>query len=161
MESLIDISQVLRPALPGWPGEPGFTLLESARISADCPVNTAAVSLSTHAGTHADAPLHYDAAGSDSAGTALEAYIGRCVVLDVRGCGARVEQDDIAWEALGDVRRVLLRTYERFPHHEWDGGSTAIAPDVIEHEPFEDPHAVAADRVVRVHRFGVLRIERG
>lgn len=132
MAALIDISQVLHPALPGWPGEPGFALRESARISPDCPVNTAALSLSTHAGTHADAPLHYDAAGVDSAGSGLEAYVGRCLVLDARGCGARVELDHIAWDTLGGARRVLFRTYERFPHAAWDEDFTAIAAEVIE-----------------------------
>ena len=132
MSSLIDISQVLHPALPGWPGEPGFDLRESARISPDCPVNTAALSLSTHAGTHADAPLHYDPAGADSAGTALEAYVGRCVVLDVRGCGARVEPRHVAWDTLGEARRVLFRTYERFPHAAWDDAFAAISAEVIE-----------------------------
>lgn len=132
MAALIDISQVLRPALPGWPGEPGFALRDRARISPGCPVNTAALSLSTHAGTHADAPLHYDPAGTDSAGTALEPYVGRCVVLDVRGCGARIEPHHVAWNALGDARRVLFRTYDRFPHAAWDDDFAAIAPEVIE-----------------------------
>ena len=129
---LIDISQVLRPALPGWPGEPSFEISASARIGADCPVNTAAVTLSTHAGTHADAPLHYDAHGTDSAQTALEPYIGACVVLDARGCGARIEAHHVAWDRIGQAKRVLFRTYERFPHDVWDPASTAIAPEVIE-----------------------------
>lgn len=132
MATLIDISQVLHPALPGWPGEPGFALREAARITPDCPVNTAEVSLSTHAGTHADAPLHYDPAGADCAGVALEAYVGRCVVIDVRGCGARVEPEHIAWDTLGDARRVLFRTYDRFPHAVWDDAFVAIAAEVIE-----------------------------
>lgn len=132
MIALIDISQVLNPAIPGWPGEPGFVLEKCAQISPECPVNTAALSLSTHAGTHADAPLHYDATGADSAQTALEAYVGRCVVLDVRDCGAMVEPGDVAWNALGDARRVLFRTYERFPHGAWDSDFTAIAAEVIE-----------------------------
>ena len=129
---LIDISQVLRPALPGWPGEPGFALNACAKIGANCPVNTAAVTFSTHAGTHADAPLHYDAAGSDSAQTALDAYIGPCVVLEVRSCGARIEVEHVAWDAIGAAKRVLFRTYDRFPYDAWDHDSTAIAPQVIE-----------------------------
>lgn len=132
MTTLIDISQVLHPALPGWPGEPGFVLAASARITSDCPVNTAALSLSTHAGTHADAPLHYDAAGTDSAGSALEPYIGRCIVLDVRGCGARVEPQHVAWDAIGTAKRVLFRTYDRFPREAWDNNFTAISAETIE-----------------------------
>ncbi|MCA1660816.1 MAG: arylformamidase [Novosphingobium sp.] len=131
MGALIDISQVLHPALPGWPGEPGFGLRRHATIEPGCPVNTAEITLSTHAGTHADAPLHYDAAGLDSAASALDPYIGACVVLDVRQCGAEVTPDDVDWAAI-DARRVLFRTYERFPHDTWDASSKAIAAEVIE-----------------------------
>jgi len=109
--ALIDISQVLRPELPGWPGEPRFALRRHAAIGPGCPVNTAELSLSTHAGTHADAPLHYAAAGRDSAQTPLDAYIGPCVVADVRqACGA-VRIEDVDWMKLGGARRVLFRTY--------------------------------------------------
>lgn len=132
MPALIDISQVLHPALPGWPGEPGFALTACASITADCPVNTASLSLSTHAGTHADAPLHYDPAGADSATAGLDAYVGHCVVLDVRGSGARVEPEGVAWDAVGTATRVLFRTYDRFPHDAWDPEFTAIAAEVVE-----------------------------
>ena len=131
MATLIDISQVLHPALPGWPGEPGFALRRHAAIGPGCPVNTAELSLSTHAGTHADAPLHYDPAGLDSAATALDAYIGPCVVVDCRGTGT-IGEDAVDWTAIAGARRVLFRTYERFPHDAWDAGSAAIAAAVIE-----------------------------
>jgi arylformamidase len=132
MAALIDISQVLRPDIPGWPGEPGFGLCDSARIAPGCPVNTAALTLSTHAGTHADAPLHYDAMGADCAGAGLDAYLGLCVVVDVRGCGACVEPRHVPWDTLGNARRVLFRTYEQFPHRAWDSCFTAVAAETIE-----------------------------
>lgn len=131
MGALIDISQVLHPALPGWPGEPGFGLRRHATIQPGCPVNTAEVMLSTHAGTHADAPLHYDPEGLDSAASALDAYVGDCVVLDARHCGVKVTPNDVDWAAI-DAPRVLFRTYERFPHEAWDPSSKAIAAVVIE-----------------------------
>ena len=129
--ALIDISQVLRPALPGWPGEPGFGLRRHAAIGPGCPVNTAELTLSTHAGTHADAPLHYHEGGIDSAGSPLDPYVGPCVVLDARRCGAAVTPDDVDWDAI-TASRVLFRTYERFPHEAWDAASTAIAAETIE-----------------------------
>lgn len=130
--ALIDISQVLCAELPGWPGEPEFALRRHGELGPDCPVNTAAVTLSTHAGTHADAPLHYAAGGLDSAASPLEPYIGECVVLDVRGCGSVVTPEAIDWSTVARSRRVLLRTYDAFPHGQWDGDSTAVAAAVIE-----------------------------
>jgi arylformamidase len=129
--ALIDISQVLHPALPGWPGEPGFALDACAAIGPGCPVNTARLTLSTHAGTHADAPLHYHPDGLASADTALDPYVGECVVVDARGAGV-VDERAVDWAMVGDARRVLFRTYERFPHDAWDRGFSAIAAAVIE-----------------------------
>lgn len=123
---------MLRPALPGWPGEPGFALRRHAEIGDACPVNTAELALSTHAGTHADAPLHYDPAGLDSATAPLEPYLGECAVIDVRGCGAAVLPEAIDWAAIAGVPRVLLRTYDRFPHARWDHASIAVAAETVE-----------------------------
>ncbi|WP_421848080.1 arylformamidase [Novosphingobium sp.] len=133
--TIIDISQRLDARTPLWPGEPPLVLSHHVVISAQCPVNVGALSLPLHAGTHADAPFHYDSAGQTSAETALEPYIGRCVVIDVRhAVGAAVEASDIDWAALAaaSAPRVLLRTYRRFPHAAWDSTFRAVSAAVIE-----------------------------
>ena len=126
-----DISQRLGTRTPLWPGEPELVLTRNASIGPDCPVNVGAISFPLHAGTHADAPLHYSNDGVASADSPLAAYIGPCVVVDVRGAGARVEVADCDWEALKGATRVLFRTYEHFPHEDWDGNFKAIAPEVV------------------------------
>ncbi len=132
MTKLWDISQRLRPAIPVWPGEPDFALETLAEIGPDCPVNVSVMTTPVHAGTHADSPLHYDARGVSSADSDLDAYIGPCVVLDVRGAQGRVELADIDWAVVDGAERVLLRTFETFPKNVWRSDFTAIAPDVIE-----------------------------
>jgi arylformamidase len=132
--TIIDITQRLDARTPLWPGEPPLVLGQHAVIGPDCPVNVGALSLPLHAGTHADAPFHYDATGQSSAETALEPYIGRCVVVDVRhAAGPLVEERDIDWAALeaAGARRVLLRTYDAFPHAAWDAGFRAVSAAVI------------------------------
>src|SRR3546814_13948376 len=52
-------------------------------------------------------------------------------LLDVRHARGRVEVDDIDWDAVAGAERVLLRTYEHFPHQAWDSDFTAIAREVI------------------------------
>ena len=84
-----------------------------------------------HAGTDGDAPLHYANDGAASADCDLDAYIGPCVLLDVRHARERVEIADIDWDAIAGAERVLLRTYEQFPHDQWDSDFTAIASEVI------------------------------
>lgn len=126
-----DISQTLRPDMPMWPGEPALVLHRNAEIGAQCPVNVGALNTPLHAGTHADAPFHYDAHGATSADCDLDIYVGRCVVVDVRHAVGRVELDDLDWAALAGAKRVLFRTYDRFPADYWDSDFTAIAPSVI------------------------------
>ncbi|MBX9883664.1 MAG: arylformamidase [Novosphingobium sp.] len=132
---IFDITQRLDARTPLWPGEPPLVLRHHAVISPQCPVNVGALALPLHAGTHADAPFHYDAAGQTSAETALGPYIGRCVVVDVRhAAGPAVAPDDIDWAALeaAQAPRVLLRTYDRFPHEAWDSAFRAVSAAVIE-----------------------------
>src|SRR5579859_8294759 len=87
---LWDISQVLRPALPVWPGDTAFSHRPRWSIGEGSPVNVAAFETTTHAGTHADAPLHYAIDGADAASVDPGSYIGPCRVVDARGAGAAV-----------------------------------------------------------------------
>lgn len=126
-----DISQTLRPEMPMWPGEPAFAIRRNAQISEQCPVNVGMIDAPLHAGTHADAPFHYDAQGLASADCDLNPYLGTCVVIDVRRAKRRVEAGDVDWTILAGVERVIFRTYDRCPTDFWDSDFTAIAPAVI------------------------------
>lgn len=126
-----DISQVIRPGMPLWPGEPPLVLRRTATIDAQCPVNVGAIDMPLHSGTHGDAPFHYDAEGIASADCMLDPYIGPCVVIDARHARARIEMTDIDWVEADGAERVLFRTYDQFPHDRWDSEFTAIAPEVI------------------------------
>lgn len=129
--ALIDISQPLRGAVPVWPGEPAFAYSPLARIGPDCPVNTGALALSTHTGTHADAPLHYANGQPDSAGSDLAPYVGPCQVVDARHARGAIRPADFDWTGLDAAERVLFRTYDAFPHDRWDEGFTAITAETI------------------------------
>ena len=124
-----DISQVLRPGLPVWPGDTPFALERVWDMARGAPVNVARATMSTHAGTHGDAPLHYAPGAADSAACTLEPYLGECLVVDARHAAGRVEPGDLP--PLGGARRVLLRTFDRFPHDRWVSDFTAIAPATI------------------------------
>ena len=93
------------------------------------PVNVSALTLSTHLGAHADAPLHYEAGAPDIASVELDAYIGECLVVDARTAVGRIDVGDLP--EIDSADRVLFRTYDRFPHDEWDAEHTAIAPETI------------------------------
>ena len=132
MGKLWDISQVLRPSLPVWPGDTSFALEETWTIGPDCPVKVSKLSLSTHSGSHGDAPSHYDEAGKDSASLDLDIYIGTCILLTASGSRSSVGPGDLDWKFLGNAKRVLIRTYSRFPTDQWDDNFRALDAATIE-----------------------------
>ncbi len=129
---LWDITQPLRPGIPVWPGDTAFTEERTWQIDDDCPVNVSKITLSTHSGTHADAPLHYDPEGLPSGDVDLSFYIGPCLLLDVTGAGGLIQPKDIAAALDGTVERLLLKTYHKTPLEQWDDNFAAIAPETID-----------------------------
>lgn len=125
-----DISQSLRPGLPVWPGDTAFGFERTWLMESGSPVNVGRMTLSTHSGTHGDAPLHYAAGAPDIANVDLDPYLGECLVVDAREAKGAVQIGDLPH--LDHADRVLFRTFETFPHDQWDGSFTAIAPQTIE-----------------------------
>ena len=131
MTALIDISPVVSPAIPVWPGDTPFSQLPVWQIDGSCPVNVSKVTLSAHTGAHADAPLHYAPSGESIGEVPLETYLGPCRVIHCLDASPLVEPHHIqhALEALPP--RVLLRTYRQSPAGRWDSAFCAIAPATI------------------------------
>ena len=128
---LRDITQTLTVATPMWPGDTRFAATRTWAYGPACPVNVSQFTASTHAGTHADAPLHYDPDGVAIEAVALDAYIGPARLIDLRGCGAVVTPDMVAAALDGAPPRLLLRTYDRFPHASWDAAFVTVAAATI------------------------------
>lgn len=130
MSRLWDISPVLGPATPPFPGDQAYEQRWTARIGPGCPVNLSALTLSPHLGAHADAPLHY-ADGAPAIGAVpLEPYLGPCRVIHAIGCGPLVKPEHLAHALAGLPPRVLVRTCERAPTV-WSDDFPAYAPDTI------------------------------
>jgi arylformamidase len=127
-----DISQDLSESTPVWPGDTAFSARRSWAMGADSPVNVSQFTLSTHAGTHADAPFHYDPAGARVGALDLAPYIGPARVVDLRGPHRLVTAEMIAAALTPSVERILLRTYDAFPRNSWSADFTAISPDAVE-----------------------------
>lgn len=124
-----DISQRLHSGLPVWPGDTAFQQAQTWQMSDSVPVNVSALTMSTHSGSHADAPLHYAADAADIASVALQPYIGECLVVDAHGAKGEIEIGDLPH--LHSADRVLFRTYHQFPYDAWREDFTAIAPEAI------------------------------
>jgi arylformamidase len=125
-----DISPVLRPGIPIWPGDPPFTREPTLVIGPDCPVNVSRLSLSTHTGAHTDAPFHYDPHGASIAEVDLDTYLGPCRVIHAIGA-SRIESRHLVEHMRNVPERVLFRTYRSSPTTSWDSNFASVSPEVI------------------------------
>jgi arylformamidase len=129
---LYDISQKLHANLPVWPGDTAFESKRTWAYGPESPVNVSLVTHSTHAGTHADAPLHYDPEGGSVNDLDLARYIGPCRVVDGRHFGPLILPEHVADFLHQAPPRLLFRTYATFPHDRWKSDFTAIHADTID-----------------------------
>jgi arylformamidase len=104
-----DISQPLGSRTAVWPGDRTVDVSWTLRRDRGDSVNVAALSASVHAGTHADGFLHVEDGGEPAGAMPLDAFLGRCVVVDVTGRG-EVSEADVAGVDLAAAERLLLRT---------------------------------------------------
>jgi arylformamidase len=65
--------------------------------------------LSSHSGTHIDAPTHYLKTGNTIDCIPLESLIGSCRVIEVGGSSALISHEQIAGKIVGE-KRIILRT---------------------------------------------------
>ena len=129
---LYDISQPLRADLPVWPGDTPFGLERTWVLEGDCPVNVSRLTLSTHSGAHADAPLHFDPAGAAIDAADLVPYLGPAQLLSVTEGPERIAAGEVLPRLEPGTRRVLLRTFDAFPHDAWPTHFRTPAPDLVE-----------------------------
>lgn len=105
------------------------------------PVNVSALTLSTHSGSHADAPFHYMAEGAAIDEVDPSNYLGPAQVVDARASGGLVTAAQILPQLSEEITRVLIRTYERAPQAVWDADFAAIDAALVD---------ALADRGVRL-----------
>ncbi|MCP3738327.1 arylformamidase [Rossellomorea sp. BNER] len=106
---IIDISQKLHHGTPVWPGDTPFSFQLNWTKEQTGSVNVGQLTMSTHTGTHIDAPYHFDNSGKKVADLPLERFIGPALVVNVSGktsIGAR----DIQHLDLRSVSKLLLKT---------------------------------------------------
>jgi len=106
---LYDISQTLREGIAVWPGDPEFRQQWVSRMQEGKVSNVSAIHMGIHTGTHLDAPLHLNDAGSDIASAAMDHFIGSARVLDIcsQDCIHAADLSLLDWQG---VRRVLFKT---------------------------------------------------
>lgn len=129
---LIDISPVLRAGMAVWPGDSAFSQERTWQIGPQCPVNVSRLTLSSHTGSHADAPLHYRADGASIDALPLDLFIGPCHLVDASTSpSALIGPAEVLPQLPERVARVLIRQYRGHPEG-WDPALRGLDPDLVD-----------------------------
>lgn len=148
-----------------YPGDPelGLEVLSEVAPAESVSYRLSRLTLSTHAGTHVDAPSHMVAGGVGIDQVSLERLCGPARVASLEGAGSRIGAAELESLELDGVERLLLRTdsggcFER----PFDAGHAHLALDgaryLLEHTDVRligiDSLSVegASSKALEVHR---------
>jgi arylformamidase len=109
MGNWIDISQVLNNNIPVWPGDTPFQYEVSWGMEESGSVNVGQVKMSTHTGTHIDAPFHFENDGKKVIELDFNLYIGPALVIHVEKPES-IGMKELQGVDLNGVKRLLIRT---------------------------------------------------
>lgn len=108
----IDISQPLQNHYAEWPGDTPFDYQVAFKKEDTGSVNIGKLTMSTHMGTHIDAPFHFNNDGEKVHELSVDLYIGRARVIDVTGL-KEISYQELSKIDFGGAERILLKTGKR------------------------------------------------
>ena len=130
MKQIWDISPLISPDGPVFPGDAPYSVKWTSRYSRESPFNLCSISLSPHIGAHADAPLHMAEGAPDISGLDLHPFIGKCRVIHAMDCGPLIFPKHL-WHTLAPLpERILIRSRASAPKV-WASDFTAVSPETI------------------------------
>lgn len=108
MPRIYDVTVPLAPGMLTYPGDPPFEI-EPVHEVGEAPFRLSRMVLTTHSGTHVDAPAHFLAGGATIDQLPLEILLGKARVVEL-STRERVDRADLEALDLADDLRVLLKT---------------------------------------------------
>ena len=107
---IYDITAPLSPALPVYPGDPEVTITPLAQLQWGDAANVSRLVLSSHTGTHLDAPRHFFAEGLAIDSLDLHVLMGPARVCTFPQVTTHLTADDLRPLGLAGTKRLLLQT---------------------------------------------------
>lgn len=104
----IDITMPLHSLMAVWPGDTAFHYKLDATL-ADDGANVGRIQMSLHAGTHVDAPYHYDQFGKAVESLPIDLFIGQVEIVDATAVQV-IDEAFVNGLQLKDVHRVFFKT---------------------------------------------------
>ncbi|HEX9148461.1 MAG TPA: cyclase family protein [Thermoanaerobaculia bacterium] len=108
---IYDISRRINPRTFVWPGDVPFSYQTTSSLAGGDLYESTCFTMSSHAGTHADAPNHVVTREATIGDMPLAPFVGRAQVIDLPGRG-EIGPDELPPKSLR-VRRALFRTRGR------------------------------------------------
>jgi len=108
---IYDVTVPITNNMPVWPGDPPVQLTAKSHRSRDKShtVRLTAIEMSSHTGTHIDAPFHMIDSGKKLHELSLDVLAGKAAVFEIAGARSlgRTELERLDWSG---VERVLFKT---------------------------------------------------
>lgn len=126
--TIYDITRSLKNGMPVWPGDTPFSYRISSSLADNGSANVGELNMSTHTGTHVDAPFHFAQEGKKINELDLSLYIGKALVIEIAH-KEFITEKDLQNHDIQGVRRLLIKSgswpdAETFPQN-----YTCIAPE--------------------------------
>ena len=106
---LYDVTRPLSPSTPVYPGDPAVDLSPLAQLAWGDAANVSRLTLSSHSGTHIDAPRHFFDQGASIEALDLELLIGPVRVCEMSS-RSHLTAADVRQLDLDGVSRILFKT---------------------------------------------------
>ena len=117
--SFYDLTQLIYPDMPTYPGEPQPEFLPFFKLGRD-KVNLTRLIMGSHTGTHVDAPKHFISTGDSVNKIPLDKFIGEAVTLDMstKSIGQGITNIDLDTYSkivkAGDIILIYTGTSDRW-----------------------------------------------
>ncbi|SDN36018.1 cyclase family protein [Alkalicoccus daliensis] len=113
----IDISQELKIGMNVWPGDVEFQYHKTLKISEGDSVNTGKITMSSHTGTHIDAPFHYDDNGISIEKMDINRLSGIAEIVNLEGV-KQIDYHTVAGLLPFETTILIFKTTEQ--EHDYD-----------------------------------------
>jgi arylformamidase len=127
----VDVTIPMKASMTVWPGDPAFSIEPAGRISDGAGCNTSVISMSTHTGTHCDAPWHFEPEGLKLHEVDTQVFFGDAQVIEVPDVEI-IRAENLPKDPL--LPRVLFKT--KNSEHPYDApflkSYVALAPDAAQ-----------------------------
>jgi arylformamidase len=107
---IYDITRTLNPAIAVWPGDSRFSITRVADLEAGDPATVTRLTLSSHTGTHVDAPAHVGRDDLSLENVSLAPFIGPATVVTVPRQAGPLTPADFPALDWARIRRLLIHS---------------------------------------------------